>query len=76
MSEWQKIETAPKDGTCFLIGYDDETARKARLEPHQRVYEGRWDERQGTFSARNGFILHSDATHWMPLPAAPTVETL
>jgi hypothetical protein len=46
-------------------------AKRARLEPHQRVYEARWNEVQGTWSARNGFLLHFAATDWMPLPQPP-----
>lgn len=67
------FENAPKDGSVFMVGYDDEVAKKAGLfENKDRVYEARWNDVQSTWSARNGFILHSDATHWMPLPAAPT----
>lgn len=67
------FENAPKDGSVFMVGYDDEAAKKAGLfENKDRVYEARWNDIQSTWSARNGFILHSDATHWMPLPAAPT----
>jgi len=69
------FENAPKDGSVFMVGYDDEAARKGRLwKNSERVYEARWNDVKETWSARNGFILHSDATHWMPLPAAPTGE--
>lgn len=74
MVEWRDIETAPKDGTMFVVGYDDKIAKSARLEAHQRVYEARWCERQQSFAARNGFILHDGATHWLPLPPAPGAE--
>jgi hypothetical protein len=70
---WRDITTAPKDGTMILVAYDDSAARTGRLEgPRERVYEAGWDEQQATFAARNGFLLHSAATHWMPLPPAPT----
>ena len=58
----------------IIVGYDDNVAKVSRLEPHQRVYEARWNEVQDTWSARNGFLLHSDATHWMPLPQPPNNE--
>jgi hypothetical protein len=62
---WRDIESAPKDGSVVLLGYP----------PHPRidrsVYEGRWNRAQNTWTSCNGFILHSDATHWMPLPPAP-----
>ena len=70
---WRDIATAPRDGTMILVAYDDSAARTGRLEgPRERVYEAGWDEQQATFAARNGFLLHSAATHWMPLPPAPT----
>lgn len=74
MVEWRDIETAPRDGTMFLVGYDNKIAKRARLEAHRRVYEARWCERQQSFAARNGFILHDGATHWLPLPPAPGAE--
>ena len=72
--EWRPIETAPRDGTMFLVGYDDKIAKRARMEASQRIYEARWCERQQSFAARNGFLLHVDATHWLPLPPAPGAE--
>lgn len=68
---WQPIETAPKDGSVFLVGYDDAVAKAGRLDHSQRVYEARWNAVQDTWTARNGFLDHTHATHWMPLPAAP-----
>lgn len=67
MSEWQKIETAPKDQVILLglpmVGNIKEWDR--------RVYEGRWNEDQSTWTSVNGFIVLSVATHWMPLPPPP-----
>jgi len=74
MVEWRPIETAPRDGTMFLVGYDDKIAKRASMEASQRIYEARWCERQQSFAARNGFLLHVDATHWLPLPPAPGAE--
>lgn len=64
MSEWQSIETAPKDGTAILVIRDDEH------ESHEVVY---YEE------DINGFVWcgetqawHQDRfTHWMPLPPPP-----
>jgi hypothetical protein len=75
-AQWQDIATAPKDGTMILVAYDDSAARTGRLEGQcERVYEAGWDEQQATFADRNGFLLHSAATHWMPLPKAPGAES-
>jgi hypothetical protein len=67
LARWQSIYTAPRDGTIILLGY---TPTK-RLD--RQVYEGRWGDAQGVWTSVNGFIIHRDATHWMPLPAPPSL---
>ncbi len=67
MDEWKPIDTAPKEG-IILLGY----LPHPRLD--RRVYEGRWHEEQNTWTSVNGFLLHSDATHWQPLPAPPELS--
>ena len=64
--QWLPIETAPKDAV-ILLGYEP----SPRLEGSRRVYEGRWHEATNQWGSVNGFIVHDEATHWMPLPAAP-----
>ena len=64
--QWMPIETAPKD-LVILLGYEPQP----RLEGSRRVYEGRWHEATNKWGSVNGFIVHDEATHWMPLPAAP-----
>jgi Protein of unknown function (DUF551) len=73
MSEWQPIETAPKDGTRILI-FD------------QNIYIASWsDEVQfGQFEFRPGWqifdvdgdqfysVASEHPTHWMSLPAPPS----
>ena len=65
---WRDMDSAPRD-RIILVGYDPEAGRK--LAPGERVYEARWCSRQQTWTSRNGFILHSHATHWRELPAGP-----
>jgi hypothetical protein len=62
VSEWQPIETAPKDGRKVLIAYED-----LHGKPHCAISRWYW-KRGGYWSAH----AHVDVTHWMPLPSAPS----
>ena len=61
-SEWQPIETAPKDGTVVLgwCGPEDE----CRL---MHFYGRRWECPSGAWDSYS-------PTHWMPLPPPPGDE--
>lgn len=71
MSDWQPIETAPKDGTAFLATDGDD---------HSIV---KWDKRRGWVAMGDGFLAIASQgdtwtsyieplpTHWMPLPKPP-----
>ena len=69
MSEWQPIETAPKDGTPVRL-YGVRSGASTRLglrsyEPaHWTGHSWRMLDRPGSFI---GNTVHP--THWMPLPA-------
>ncbi len=74
MSEWQGIETAPRDGT-HIIGFGP--IREAHYFREERYWGKRNTEpriRQIYMAAglwqTNGFG-HMLATHWQPLPSAP-----
>ena len=54
---WQPISTAPKDGTLVLLGRADDRDWPLRC---RRWENGHWRGHDA-----------DDATHWMPLPAAP-----
>lgn len=63
MSEWQPIETAPKDGSRLLAyskGWDHE-------QKDQEI--AWWNESSGLFRWQSGTIVKP--THWMPLPSPP-----
>lgn len=62
MSEWQSIETAPRDGTRVLIADQNTWMAVARNWP----CNGFWIE-----DAASGLRLN-DPTHWMPLPTPPS----
>lgn len=65
---WESMETAPKDAVILLSLPVIGNLR----EEDRRVFEGRWNERQETWTSVNGFILLSEATRWRELPTPPT----
>jgi hypothetical protein len=57
MSNWQTIETAPKDREIILAG---------------RWLSGNWEVRHGSFLAtRWPFVGQGMPTHWMDYPEPP-----
>lgn len=64
MSEWQPIETAPKDGTAFLA-YEG-----GKSHPH---YECWWQHNDWTDEQywQDEADSEPEPTHWMSLPAPP-----
>ncbi len=71
MAEWQRIETAPKDGTDVLgfwsFVYDGDKAPTVGMDViswHDMGVIGLWRDRDGLCS--DGVF-----THWMPLPEPP-----
>lgn len=76
MSEWRKIETAPKDGRDVLLYSEiwEETLGAVQIAS--------WDRDEGWIfqSALDIDGLDDDVadygpTHWMPLPPPPAPET-
>lgn len=83
MSEWQPIETAPKDGTEVDIWV--KALWSGRCAGHWRIPNAEWNEERGQWISR----FHQDrlpmeytnegpdrksarvVTHWMPLPDPP-----
>jgi hypothetical protein len=61
MSEWQPIDTAPKDGRRFLA--------YVPIEGHRLVIA--MYSRQGLLLNENCQPMPYPATEWMPLPARP-----
>jgi len=71
MSDWQPIETAPKDGTlvltwsarlCCVARWKDYEREPYKPHPSYRWY--------GWIDGYDGEDI-PDPTHWMPLPEAP-----
>jgi len=69
MSEWQPIETAPKDGSSVLA-YAPLSTDPHRADKPYRILPMRWDESQCWRTDIMPFVRFSP-THWMPLPAPP-----
>ncbi len=73
-TEWQPIETAPKNSTSILI-YCPRSERKPVCEAWWAIaYEGdhggHWQTSIGP-NGRGYTILEASPTHWMPLPPPP-----
>lgn len=61
MTEWQPIETAPKDGRDALIAYSD-----------GYIAIGWWSDENQQWCWQNLYLSVMNPTHWMPLPEPPT----
>ena len=70
-SEWQPIETAPKDGTVFL-GY--------KLGQFRECYKVPRDDCDmwwfGGTSGADDLFPNIKPTHWMPLPKPPAMAKI
>lgn len=84
MSEWEPIETAPKDGTQVLVyapigmsiaAWSQDT-RGPGVSGHVQTpgwigwANGDEIDDEG-WDTGHGFALQLEPTHWMPLPAPP-----
>lgn len=67
MSEWQDIETAPKNGDSFLAWVPDDLLAKPWFYSIVRWHNGSWI-REG-----DDFDLVVEPTLWQALPTPPTV---
>lgn len=69
MSEWRKIETAPKDGTPFLAYWLRRYTNGERYEAGQPFVVASYHGGRifPSWIQENGDI----PTHWMPLPKPP-----
>lgn len=82
MSDWQPIETAPKDGTWFLIcraddGYESYEVGRYNPLKHPRYEDagnGLYRKIDEVIYDWSGFNNFHRATHWMPLPSPPEVK--
>lgn len=68
-SQWQPIETAPKDGSRFIAWFPDEGIDFCHWQKSE--YESMPEGWRDSFITvyREGW--KEGPTHWMPLPASP-----
>lgn len=86
MSEWQPIETAPRDGTAILLFYPEgrwidpgeANDSDGQVQPDMIVarFDVEWGKRSGMDANcwegyYNAFCGRGEPTHWMPLPDPP-----
>jgi hypothetical protein len=80
MSEWQPIETAPKDGTWVLLsgggidyGWGGGTIPTAVVGQYTDYLNGGTKKPHWQFAWYDGgyYGEYLEPTHWMPLPAPP-----
>lgn len=79
MNEWQPIETAPKDGTWFMIcnehdGFDSYEVGKYEpymVDEYVPIGEGLFRQEKRQLIDWRGFSNMRRATHWIPVPALP-----
>lgn len=70
MSEWQPIETAPKDKTILIFHHDYNKWRgQIRIGYSHGDYNGHKDVI--TEDGQCGWPIRPLPTHWMPLPTPP-----
>ena len=67
---WHPIETAPKDGTEFLIAYSDGTVRAGRYLDNSHTTRP-WQGVRPMYGAESA---GRKITHWRPLPSPPATE--
>lgn len=66
MGEWRTIDSAPKDGTYFLVylpGF---------IAPNIVCYSDEDKEFMDAGGNIKVYLSYAKPTHWMPLPAPPT----
>ncbi|MBD7992880.1 hypothetical protein H9643_19060 [Ochrobactrum sp. Sa2BUA5] len=66
---WLPIDTAPKDGTPFLVFVPDD-----KFSAGTGIDVIWYDEEQWLFGSNTPFTPANKPTHWRPLPASPEVS--
>lgn len=79
-TQWQPIETAPKDGEktrlsdkTRILGFDGEECCVIYWSEGYTFPDG-WISVSSSFDCDHGHLDYFEPTHWMPLPAPPEDE--
>lgn len=67
MTNWQPIETAPKDGNDIIVFCDD--TNEMMVAFWNKKYEG-WQFAMGHYDGAHV----CSPSHWMPLPEPPEID--
>lgn len=73
MSEWQPIETAPKDGSKHLL-WSERHGFVVANQPSAQHIPGDWSLIRGRWKGSMN-IAAACATHWAKLPKSPKEQT-
>jgi len=74
LSQWEPIETAPKDGTAILVlVYGSKNAVVRFIDGYWSVYHLETESRFMNWlrGPKDWLVLSKEPTHWMPLPEPP-----
>ena len=81
MAEWQPIETAPRDGTWFVICRAGEPElceagcfKQLMWSSYTEAHSGLYRKVERSISDWQGFNNFHRATHWAPLPPVPDAK--
>jgi hypothetical protein len=70
MSDWQPIETAPKDGLHVVCGFEKNGKIRTSRAQFSWLERGRWFSHYAD-KGYGAYPIPFKPTHWKPLPSPP-----
>jgi hypothetical protein len=71
MTEWQPIETAPRDGTPVVLLWGSGSIHSGHFAHTQHYENGKLTREAEHWTGNPWFSTGSTPTHWMPRPPEP-----